>query len=243
MPSSRHSHIATLAILVSGAFTANCLGFFGGATTVLAANEESAPQSAQHTSAKRGDPNVQPIAFTITDTRFIADGAEHGPTIVATPTGASFTVSGTAKATKPGSYMLSATGTGNYSGTVTCNWRIDPAGGAPVHAAQNAPQPAVSRQVDIEIHDATGKTVHHAVIKIFGNQAGRTWLSKPTDANRTEVIAFASGAATTVMYIVHTSSGAEDFSETRYGATFSGDSHQLKAGDNTVTVRVLPPAG
>ncbi len=196
-----------------------------------------------------GDASVKPngdavktVVFTITQTRFIADGKEHGPNIVASPADAALTVVGTAKATKPGMYRFTASATGKYSGAVTCNWRIDaPMGARPLASLIKAQAQGPSREVDVEIRDASGKRVHHAVLTVVGNQAGRAWISKPTDSVKTEAIAFSSGAATTVMYVVHATTPPNDFTETRYGTTFDGDSHQFKAGEATIIVHLLPP--
>ena len=69
--------------------------------------------------------NPKATTFTVTPTSFTYTGAAQGPTITPTTTGATFTTTGTATAVDAGSYNVTATANGNYSGTSgAVNWSI-----------------------------------------------------------------------------------------------------------------------
>ena len=72
--------------------------------------------------------NAVPAAFALSATTFVYNGASQGPTIIATPSGTSFTTGGTSTATNAGNYTATATATGNYIGTNSAlNWSISKA--------------------------------------------------------------------------------------------------------------------
>lgn len=80
-----------------------------------------------------------PVSFRITANHFVADGKEHQPPIVVEPALATFTVGGVAKATQPGSYSITLTGTGRYAGSLTAHWRISPTPERPpIHVPKKA---------------------------------------------------------------------------------------------------------
>lgn len=65
-----------------------------------------------------------PISFTVSPTRFDADGREHAPAIKTAPADATYSVTGTTRTKEPGHYTFTATGSGKYVGGITCNWEI-----------------------------------------------------------------------------------------------------------------------
>ncbi len=78
--------------------------------------------------------NPQAASFTVSPLMFTFNGTAQGPTITATPAGATFSTTGTTLATSTGSYSLTATATGNYTGTSGVKgWSINPAA-APAEA-------------------------------------------------------------------------------------------------------------
>ena len=58
-----------------------------------------------------------PVTFSLSATSFTFNGAAQGPTVVASPSGATFTTGGTLSATAVGTYTATATANGNYSGS------------------------------------------------------------------------------------------------------------------------------
>jgi hypothetical protein len=71
--------------------------------------------------------SVNPIAttFGLSAGSFTYNGAAQGPTISATPAGATFTPGGTLSAVNAGGYTATATATGNYTGSNSAlNWSI-----------------------------------------------------------------------------------------------------------------------
>jgi hypothetical protein len=71
--------------------------------------------------------NQAPTTFALNQTSFTYNGNAQGPSIVPTPSGATFTTSGTLSATAPGTYTATATATGNYTGSNTLlTWTITP---------------------------------------------------------------------------------------------------------------------
>lgn len=75
--------------------------------------------------------SVAPAAttFALNQISFLYNGSAQGPTVVATPNGASFTPGGTLSAVNVGAYTATATASGNYSGSNSgLNWSIAASG-------------------------------------------------------------------------------------------------------------------
>lgn len=68
-----------------------------------------------------------PVSFSLDVSDFTYDGASQGPTVVCSVAGATFATGGTSSATDPGTYTVSATASGNYSGSGALSWTIWPA--------------------------------------------------------------------------------------------------------------------
>lgn len=86
-----------------------------------------------------------PVSFAASPIRFIADGKPHGPTLTVNPQGATYTMTGEAKATAPGVYTFTVAGTGKFTGSMTCKWRID---NAPTGASPYPPRHDKSPPID-----------------------------------------------------------------------------------------------
>jgi YD repeat-containing protein len=73
-----------------------------------------------------------PVTFSLSATTFTYSGTVQGPTVVSSPSGATFTTAGTLSATEVGTYTASATATGNFVGANSAlTWQIvapDPTG-------------------------------------------------------------------------------------------------------------------
>ena len=61
--------------------------------------------------------NPAPTSFSISPTSFTYNGGAQGPTITPNPAGATYSLGGTPSATAAGSYSVSVTANGNYTGT------------------------------------------------------------------------------------------------------------------------------
>ena len=61
--------------------------------------------------------NPAPASFSISPTSFTYNGSAQGPTIAPNPAGATYSLGGTPSATAAGSYSVSATANGNYTGS------------------------------------------------------------------------------------------------------------------------------
>ena len=69
--------------------------------------------------------NPAPTTFALSATSFFFTGTPHGPTVIPTPSAATFTTGGTLVATAIGSYTATATANGNYTGSNNgLNWSI-----------------------------------------------------------------------------------------------------------------------
>ena len=77
---------------------------------------------------------VDPISTTFAGSpvTFVYDGSSHGPTITATPSGATFSTGGVTTATAVGSYTATATANGIYTGSGSITWTITPGSQSPV---------------------------------------------------------------------------------------------------------------
>ncbi|HVU15399.1 MAG TPA: DUF4082 domain-containing protein [Candidatus Didemnitutus sp.] len=119
----------------TGAVTATSVG-----TVVINATFAGDPN---HNAATSADftITVNPIAasFALSSGSFIYTGASQGPSIVATPSNATFTSSGTLSATNAGTYSAGATATGNYSGSISgLSWTIAQASQAAISITSSA---------------------------------------------------------------------------------------------------------
>ncbi len=71
--------------------------------------------------------NPKSVTFTISPVSFTYNGSVQGPTITPSVSGATYTTTGTTSATTAGSYSVTATATGNYTGTSgSVAWKINP---------------------------------------------------------------------------------------------------------------------
>lgn len=61
--------------------------------------------------------NPEPVTFTVTPVSFPYNGSSQGPTVMPSVAGATFGTTGATSAISVGSYSLTASATGNYSGT------------------------------------------------------------------------------------------------------------------------------
>lgn len=68
--------------------------------------------------------NPTPVIFSAAPTNFTYDGTNKAPAITKSPTGATYSVSGTTNATNAGSYSMTLTANGNYTGSLVVNWAI-----------------------------------------------------------------------------------------------------------------------
>jgi RHS repeat-associated protein len=64
-----------------------------------------------------------PVSFTFSPVSFTYNGSAQGPAITPSDPNATYSTSGTS-ATSAGTYIVTATGTGNYLGTNSANWTI-----------------------------------------------------------------------------------------------------------------------
>lgn len=62
--------------------------------------------------------------FSASPTSFTYNGQSQGPTITPNPSNATYTTSGTASATNVGSYSMTVTATGSFTGTTPISWSI-----------------------------------------------------------------------------------------------------------------------
>lgn len=65
--------------------------------------------------------------FTLSNTEFIYSGSEQKPTVSPVTEGTDYTVKYPDKSTNAGSYTVTVTGKGNYTGTVELSYKINPA--------------------------------------------------------------------------------------------------------------------
>jgi hypothetical protein len=80
--------------------------------------------------------NAVQTTFTVSPVTFTYSGSAQGPTITPNPANASFGTSGTTSATSPGSYTVTATANGNYSGTSgQVSWTVNKANQAAISAS------------------------------------------------------------------------------------------------------------
>lgn len=71
--------------------------------------------------------NGVPTTFGLSSMSFTYNGSAQGPSVTASPSGATFTTGGTLSATAIGSYTATATATGLYGGSdSSLNWSINP---------------------------------------------------------------------------------------------------------------------
>ncbi len=85
---------------------------------------------------KEAEPMV-PLSFTLSPTSFVADGQKHHPTIIVSPSDATYVVSGVFEANEPGTYTFTVEGTGKFTGTATCTWQIKVYPARPTQGAQS----------------------------------------------------------------------------------------------------------
>ena len=72
--------------------------------------------------------NPIPVTFSLSPTSFTYDGGVKTPTILPSPSNATYTVSGTTSATNAGPYSMTLTATGiNFTGSSVANWTINKA--------------------------------------------------------------------------------------------------------------------
>ena len=72
--------------------------------------------------------NPAPTTFALSATSFTYNGIAQGPTVVPTPSGATFTTGGTLSAIAPGNYIGTATAFGNYTGSNNAlSWTLNKA--------------------------------------------------------------------------------------------------------------------
>ena len=106
----------------TGAVTASSVG-----TVVIHAYRAGDSNYYQAATTSDFPVTVNPIAatFSLSATGFTFNGSAQGPTISATPAGATFTPGGTMSATNAGGYTATATATGNYTGSnSSLSWSI-----------------------------------------------------------------------------------------------------------------------
>ena len=103
----------------------NIVYFTGtGTVTITASQAGNAFYSAAANVVQAFAVSPQPTSFSISNASFTYDGQSHSPAITANPSGANYILGGTTSGTAAGSYTITATATGNYSGSASFNWSI-----------------------------------------------------------------------------------------------------------------------
>lgn len=126
--------------------TLTCVfALLGAASFVTARTAETPAHLPPATSAKEADRPI-PISFRAAPLRFVADGREHGPTILVLPSAATYTVEGMPRASAPGEYRVTVIGSGAYTGRGEFTWTIaadpvvvrrEPSGGGQLSPSRN----------------------------------------------------------------------------------------------------------
>jgi len=120
---------------VSGPATisGNAVTFTGtGSVTITAAQAGGSNYTEAPSVSQTFNVQACPATFSLNQTVFVYTGSSQGPTVVASPSGATFSTGGTLSATAIGTYTATATASGGYSGSNTALvWTIC-AGSVPV---------------------------------------------------------------------------------------------------------------
>ncbi|HVU15357.1 MAG TPA: FG-GAP-like repeat-containing protein [Candidatus Didemnitutus sp.] len=156
--------------------------------------------------------NKAAATFALNKTSFTYTGSAQGPTVVPTPSNATFTSGGTVSATNAGSYTATATATGNYSGSnSSLGWSI---------AKANQAAPVISSAATATVgtpYTATANTGSGALSWALGT--GSTAASAGINAS-TGAVTF-TGAGTVVI-----------------NASFAGDTNHNAATSANFTITV-----
>jgi len=115
--------VASGPAMVSG----NTLTFNGiGSVTVVASQAGNSNYNAAASVSQTFAVAACPVSFGLNQQAFTYNGSEQGPTVTASPPGATFTTTGQLRATSGGSYTVTAVATGGYTGKSVLTWFIAP---------------------------------------------------------------------------------------------------------------------
>ncbi|MEJ1974180.1 MAG: hypothetical protein WDM96_17505 [Lacunisphaera sp.] len=96
-----------------------------GSVTITASQAGNTNFNAASNVSQTFTVDPQPATFSLSATSFTYSGSPQGPSVIASPGGATFSTGGTLSATNVGGYTATATATGNYTGSNTgLGWNI-----------------------------------------------------------------------------------------------------------------------